>query len=63
MKHIEFRELIKKEFQFNEGPDPKLMIKIPECVQDDGWTVLPVMATNIVSCIVIVEKLLMIYYR
>ena len=63
MKHIEFRELIKKEFQFNESPDPKLMIKIPESVQDDGWTVLPVMATNIVSCVVIVEKLLMVYYR
>ena len=59
MKHIEFRELIKKEFQFNEGPSPSLTINIPESVQDDGWTVLPVMATNRVSCVVILETLLM----
>ena len=60
MKHIEFRELIKKEFQFNEGPSPSLTINIPESVQDDGWTVLPVMATNRVSC---VEKILPWYLR
>ena len=52
MKHIEFRELIKKKFQFKEGFSPSLTISIPECVQDDGWTVLPVMATNMVSCVV-----------
>ena len=51
MKHIEFRELFEQEFQFKESPSPSLTIAIPESVQDDGWTVLPVMATNVVSCI------------
>ena len=49
MKHIEFRELFEQEFQFKECPSPSLTINIPESVQDDGWTVLPVMATNRVS--------------
>ena len=50
MKHIEFRELFEQEFQFKESPSPSLIINLPESVQDDDWTVLPVMATNIVSC-------------
>ena len=49
MKHIEFRELLEQEFQFKERPSPSLTITIPESIQDDGWTLLPVMATNIVS--------------
>ena len=49
MKHIEFRELFENEFQFKESSFPSLIINIPESVQDDGWSVLPVMATNIVS--------------
>ena len=49
MKHIEFRELFEQEFQFKEGPSPKLTINLPVSVQNDDWTVLPVMATNIVS--------------
>ena len=51
MKHIEFRELFEQEFQFKESSSPSLTIIIPESVQDDGWTVLPVMATNVVSCV------------
>ena len=59
MKHIEFRELFEQKFQFKESPSPSLTINIPESVQDDGWTVLPVKATNRVSCVVILETLLM----
>ena len=50
MKHIEFRELLLQKFQFKESLSPSLMINFPESVQDDGWTVLPVKATNVVSC-------------
>ena len=51
MKYIDLRELFEEEFQFKESPSPSLTINLPVSVQDDGWTVLPVKATNVVSYI------------
>ena len=55
MKYIELRELSEEEFQFKESPSqaPSLTITIPESVQNDGWTVLPVKDINVVSCILL----------
>ena len=56
MKHIEVRELFEQEFQFKESSSPSLIINLPESVQDAGWTVLPVMVTNMVSGIYIIVR-------
>ena len=46
MKHIQCRKLFEQEFHFK---DESLIICIPEMVQNDNWSIVPVMESNIVS--------------
>ena len=52
MKHVECEEQWDKEFCFAAGPNPALILDIPEVVEDpDNWCISPAMETSTVRYI------------